>query len=263
MKRIIIIELTCPCEENMESWHSIKLSKYLPLVDVIRRSGWSVDLFAIEVGARGYCSRSVPLCLKKLGFTNKEAFLVSRQLGDTSMKASFCILLSRDSTVWNQLNDHSQTSNSGSAIKSPPVPTSPLLKRQSSTTVNPTVNVSPSKHVGLVNKGNTCYANSILQALSVIPSLRSQLASESPDLSPFVRSLVRTLSKLTKSTSAVDPSSFLRALQHKISVIKNAPFNINSQQDVPEILQVVLDTSCHYQPLRDVGERALRGICQR
>ena len=77
MKRIIIIELTCPCEENMESWHSIKLSKYLPLVDVIRRSGWSVDLFAIEVGARGYYSRSVALCLKKLGFTNKEAFLVS------------------------------------------------------------------------------------------------------------------------------------------------------------------------------------------
>ena len=146
--------------------------------------------------------------------------------------------------MWNQPNDHSQTSNSGSGIKSPPVPTSPLLKRQSSTTVNPTVNVSPSKHVGLVNKGNTCYANSILQALSVIPPLRSQLASESPDFSPFMRSLVRTLSKLTKSTSAVDPSSFLRALQHKISVIKNAPFNINIQQYVPDILQVVLDELC-------------------
>ena len=110
--------------------------------------------------------------------------------------------------------------------------------------MNLTVNVTPSKHVGLVNKGNTCYGNSILQALSVIPSLRSQLASESPDLSPVVRSLVGTLSKLTKSTSAVDPSSFLRALQHKISAIKNAPFNINSQQDVPEILQVVLDELC-------------------
>ena len=28
------------------------------------------------------------------------------------------------------------------------------------------------------------------------------------------------------------------------SAIKNAPFNINSQQDVPEILQVVLDELC-------------------
>ena len=98
-----------------------------------------MDLFAIEVGARGYFSRSVPLCLKKLGFSNKEAFLVSRQLGDTSMKASFCIWFSRDSPVWNQPNDHPQTSNSGSGIKSPPVPTSPLLKRQSSTTMNVTV----------------------------------------------------------------------------------------------------------------------------
>ena len=24
LKRVILIELTCPCEENMESWHSIK-----------------------------------------------------------------------------------------------------------------------------------------------------------------------------------------------------------------------------------------------
>ena len=119
-----------------------------------------------------------------------------------------------------------------------------MLSKQRDTIYCLTVNVTPSKHVGLVNKGNTCYANSILQALSVIPSLRSQLASESPDLSPVARSLVGTLSKLTTSTSAVDPSSILRALQHKISVIKNAPFNINSQQDVPEILQVVLDELC-------------------
>ena len=27
-KRVIIVELTCPCEENMESWHSTKLLKY-------------------------------------------------------------------------------------------------------------------------------------------------------------------------------------------------------------------------------------------
>ena len=62
LKRVILIELTCPCEENMESWHSIKLNKYSALVESILLNGWCVDLFAIEVGARGYCSRSATTC---------------------------------------------------------------------------------------------------------------------------------------------------------------------------------------------------------
>ena len=41
LKRVILIELTCPCEENM------------PLESVIENNGWNVDLFAVEVGARG------------------------------------------------------------------------------------------------------------------------------------------------------------------------------------------------------------------
>ena len=30
LKRVILIELTCPCEENMEAWHNVKVDKYLP-----------------------------------------------------------------------------------------------------------------------------------------------------------------------------------------------------------------------------------------
>ena len=56
LKRVIIVELTCPCEENMESWHSTKLLKYSGLASVISCNGWYCDLFTIEVGARGYCS---------------------------------------------------------------------------------------------------------------------------------------------------------------------------------------------------------------
>lgn len=101
-KRIIIIELTCPCEENMGSWHSTKLSKYFPLVEVIRSNGWFPHLFAVEVGARGYSSRSLTCCLKSLGFASKSAFLTARKLGDISMKASFCIWIARDSPQWSQ-----------------------------------------------------------------------------------------------------------------------------------------------------------------
>ena len=70
LRKVILIELTCPCEENMESWHSTKINMYLALKTIIESNGWCVELFAVEFGARGYCSKSVLCCFKKLGFNN-------------------------------------------------------------------------------------------------------------------------------------------------------------------------------------------------
>ena len=67
---MILIELTCPCEENIEAWHKAKVNKYLSLKSVIENNGWTVDLLAVEVGTRGYCSRLVLCCLKSLGLRN-------------------------------------------------------------------------------------------------------------------------------------------------------------------------------------------------
>ena len=71
LKRVILIELTCPCGESMEAWHNVKVNKYLPLKSIVENNGWSVDLFAVEVGARGYCSWSVFCCFKSLGLRNR------------------------------------------------------------------------------------------------------------------------------------------------------------------------------------------------
>lgn len=60
-------------------------------------------------------------------------------------------------------------------------------------------------------------------------------------VSPLSKSVLLNLSLLYKSRSAIDPSNFLRALQCKMSSIRGAPFNINTQQDVPEILLHILD----------------------
>ena len=68
LRKFIIIELTRPCEENMESWHSTKISKYLALKTIIELKDWCVEHFAVEVGARGYCSKSFLCCFEKLGF---------------------------------------------------------------------------------------------------------------------------------------------------------------------------------------------------
>ena len=39
----------------------------------------------------------------------------------------------------------------------------------------------------------------------------------------------------------LDPSNFLWALRRKLSIIRGVPFDFNTQQDVAEILQAVLD----------------------
>ena len=65
---------------------------------------------------------------------------------------------------------------------------------------------------GFVNKGNTCYANSILQILSVLPSVWSKWASES-QVCPLIACISRNVSALSSSKTAIDPSDFLRALQ--------------------------------------------------
>ena len=39
LKRVILKELTCPCEENMEAWYSTKINKYMQLKSVIETNG--------------------------------------------------------------------------------------------------------------------------------------------------------------------------------------------------------------------------------
>ena len=80
LKRVILIELTCPCEEIIEAWHNAKVNKYLPLKGVAENNSWSVDLFAVEVGARGYWSRSVLCCFKSLGLRNRTINTTRKQI---------------------------------------------------------------------------------------------------------------------------------------------------------------------------------------
>ena len=96
LRKVILIELTCPCEENMQSWHSTKINKYLALKTVIESNGWCVELFAVEVGARGYCSKSVLCCFKKLGSNNTRIRKTIKKLSKSSMECSFCIWLARN-----------------------------------------------------------------------------------------------------------------------------------------------------------------------
>ena len=99
----------------------------------------------------------------------------------------------------------------------------------------------PQRNVGFINLGNTCYANSMLQALSILPELWNQFPSEIGSTPPLLNHFLIIMTWLKRHKTSIDPSGFLRALSGKMSLIHNHPFNFNTQQDVPEILQVLLD----------------------
>jgi len=152
------VELTSPCEEVQE-WHNKKLGKCL--LTKIKEKGWQANLFAVEVGAKGYCSSSVVTCLKKLWIL-------------------------RNSSVWNGKTAKFSTSVT---VRRPPFIQTSELKR-------PKIPIKSivKERVGFVNKVNTCYANSLLQAL---PSIWSQAASENSLVCPLIDTLSPNLTLLT------------------------------------------------------------------
>jgi len=86
----------------MDEWHTTKLGKYTPLVNKIEEKGWHAELFAVEVGARGYCSSSVTSCLRRHGFPTKSSNRIAKVLSSVAIHASFVIWLSRKSYVWEE-----------------------------------------------------------------------------------------------------------------------------------------------------------------
>ena len=219
----------------MESWHSTKINKYLALKATIESNGWSVELFAVEVGARGYCSKSVLCCLKKLGFNNTLIRNNIKNFSKSSMECSFCIWLARNNKEWTSTTNLKVKDSLKESCNSPSPMPYPKQK------IKPVSKANSIRPIGFINKGNTCYANSILQVLSVMPTLWNRVPSESNHLSPMLRTISLNMAVKKNSTKPIDPSNFLWALKRSLSSTRVTPFDFNSQQDVAEILQVVLD----------------------
>ena len=71
--------------------------------------------------------------------------------------------------------------------------------------------------------------------------LWNRVPSESNHLSPMLQAISLNMAVKKNSTKPIDPSNFLWALKRSLSSVKITHFDFNSQQDVAEILQVVLD----------------------
>ena len=102
IKVIIMVELTCPCEENFQVRNSDKLMRYTDLKVACEEKGWDTHLFAVEVGARGYTAQSLSSCLRALGLRNRPLRSCLNEAGDEALRTSFWLWILREKTSWEQ-----------------------------------------------------------------------------------------------------------------------------------------------------------------
>ena len=86
-----IVELTVPNENRIEVSSELKKAKYAPLVEEVRQKGWRVNIWAVEVGCKGFPARSLTVLLRDVGYTGKERKNILRKVGDVAEEASRAI----------------------------------------------------------------------------------------------------------------------------------------------------------------------------
>ena len=93
------------------------------------------------------------------------------------------------------------------------------------------------KHCRIINKGNTCYANVILQCLKIFPVLWSSNDHIKSTLYSWVRKI---MFQLHSEKSPIDPPFFLKSLKD-VWIRKGRSFDLHAQQDVVEVLKIILE----------------------
>ena len=102
---MIIIEISVPFEDNIEKAHSYKSTKYNTLICDLENEGLKVNYFAIEIGSRGYISKSnvnhIKCLLKKID-SNEKFSTVKSNLCKISLLCSYVIFYSKFDNAWNE-----------------------------------------------------------------------------------------------------------------------------------------------------------------
>ena len=100
-KTVILVELTCPAEENFAKANTYKTRRYAPLMEQIDQAGWTGHCRTIEAGARGLISHRFHKTLRELSLSSKEASQACKDISLISAKCSYGIWLARKSLTWN------------------------------------------------------------------------------------------------------------------------------------------------------------------
>ena len=99
-KSCYIIELTVPWESAIEEAYERKKSKYAEIAAQARRNGWRAEVLPVEVGCRGFVSKSTTWLLKKMGVTGASHRKAVRALEVAAERSSNWIWIRRKQEVW-------------------------------------------------------------------------------------------------------------------------------------------------------------------
>ena len=99
-KTVILLELTCPSEENIQQAKTRKSARYLPLLQLIQDNGWSVSLRLLEAGVRGLLSFSFSHCFRELGFSNMCNRNLCKMIENTVSRCSYIIFHAHKQKLW-------------------------------------------------------------------------------------------------------------------------------------------------------------------
>ena len=101
LKKVVLIELTCPAEEGIANAETRKLLRYNALVEQIRnQAGWNCTLFTAEVGARGFVAFSARRCMSSLGLKPAKVRRFVVEASEVVARCSYVIYLSSKEKAW-------------------------------------------------------------------------------------------------------------------------------------------------------------------
>ena len=103
-KVVVMMELTCPFDTNLERSHEYKREKYAPLVEDLSRR-FKVFYFPIEVSVRGQVSKGNRARFKALLFRccqepRKKHVAVMKACSKAALLSSFSIFCARKEPSW-------------------------------------------------------------------------------------------------------------------------------------------------------------------
>ena len=101
-RRMAVIELTVPSEERIEVSSELKKMKYEGLKTEGKTKGWTVTVWAVEVGCRGFPASSLATLLKDIGIAGGERRRRLKRIGEAAERASKSIWNWSKTKEWGQ-----------------------------------------------------------------------------------------------------------------------------------------------------------------